>query len=92
MSLFTADELDAEVHPTKTVEEARALLGVSRQSAYAAVKSGDIPSIRVGGRILIPTAALRRLLQLDVPAHPGGDQGAVKTEQNRRPALSNGAA
>jgi len=40
-------------------------LGLSRQSTYNAVASGEIPTIRVGRRILVPTAALRRMLQLD---------------------------
>ena len=62
---MSSDELDPEVNPTMTVDEARVFLKLSRQTAYAGVKSGAIPSIRVGGRILIPTAGLRRLLQLD---------------------------
>ncbi len=57
--------LDPTIRPTLTVEDAAALLGVSRATAYAAVKSGEIPSIRVGRRVLVPTAALRRLLMLD---------------------------
>jgi excisionase family DNA binding protein len=31
-------------------------------SAYAAVRSGEIPSIRIGRRLLIPRVALDRLL------------------------------
>ena len=41
------------------------LLGLSRQSTYDAANRGDIPTIRIGRRILVPTAALHRLLQLD---------------------------
>ena len=37
-------------------------LGLSRQSVYAAARRGDIPTIRIGGRILVPVAALNRLL------------------------------
>jgi hypothetical protein len=29
------------------------------------VKTGDIPSIKLGRRIVVPTAAVRRMLQLD---------------------------
>ena len=39
---------------TLTVEEAAALLGISRNSAYEAVRRGEIPSVRIGGRIVIP--------------------------------------
>jgi excisionase family DNA binding protein len=47
---------------TLTVEEAATLLGISRAFAYEAVNNGDIPSIRIGRRILVPKAALRRLV------------------------------
>lgn len=46
-----------------TVDEAGKLLRISRRSAYKGVKSGDIPTIRVGNRILVPVAALNRILE-----------------------------
>lgn len=48
---------------TVTVEEAAQILGVGRAAAYEGVRSGDIPAIRVGRRILIPVVSLRRLLK-----------------------------
>jgi excisionase family DNA binding protein len=51
--------------PTMTIDEARAALRLSRSSAYEAARSGDLPTVRVGRRLLVPTAALRRMLQLD---------------------------
>jgi excisionase family DNA binding protein len=51
---------------TLTVEEAGTLLGISRAFAYEAVNRGDIPSIRIGRRILIPKAALHRLMGVSV--------------------------
>ena len=45
-----------------TVEEAAQLLGISRSFAYEAVQRGDIPSMRIGRRILVPKAALQKLL------------------------------
>jgi excisionase family DNA binding protein len=48
--------------PTVTVEVAAAILGVSRGSAYEAVRNGTIASLRVGRRVLIPTAHLAALL------------------------------
>ncbi|MBM3531159.1 MAG: helix-turn-helix domain-containing protein [Alphaproteobacteria bacterium] len=56
--------------PTCTVEEFRKLMGLSKNPAYDAIKRGDIPSIRLGGRIVVPTAPLRRLLGL--PETPKG--------------------
>jgi excisionase family DNA binding protein len=50
--------------PTLTVEQAAAVLGIGKSSAYAAVNRGEIPAIRLGHRVLIPTAALHRLLGL----------------------------
>jgi excisionase family DNA binding protein len=45
-----------------TVEEAAQLLGISRSFAYEAVQRGDVPSMRIGRRILVPKAALQRFL------------------------------
>jgi Helix-turn-helix domain len=42
---------------TVSVTEAHRLIGerqISRHAIYDAVKRGDIPSLRLGGRILIP--------------------------------------
>lgn len=47
---------------TLTVDEVAALLGVHKLTVYAAVKAGDIPSIRIGNRILIPRARLEDML------------------------------
>jgi excisionase family DNA binding protein len=44
------------------VQEVAAVLGLSRWAAYAAVKRGDIPSVRIGGRVLIPKGRLQALL------------------------------
>ena len=45
-----------------TVMEVARILGIGRNLAYEAVARGEIPSIRVGGRILIPVAALDQML------------------------------
>ena len=55
----------AAQRPTLTIEETARYLDVSRTSAYRAAKAGEIPTISVGRRLLVPTAALRRLLALD---------------------------
>jgi excisionase family DNA binding protein len=47
---------------TVTVERAGKLLGLSRNSAYAAARNGQLPVIRIGKRILVPKAQLERLL------------------------------
>jgi excisionase family DNA binding protein len=47
---------------TLTVEEAAEILRISRTSAYKAVRAGEIPSVRVGRRDIIPRVAIERLL------------------------------
>ena len=48
---------------TLSVDEAGKMLGLSRGLMYQAVRKGEIPSIRIGRRILIPCAALHRMLK-----------------------------
>jgi excisionase family DNA binding protein len=45
-----------------TVNEAAAMLRISRGSAYEAVRRNEIPTIRIGRRLLVPLSALDRLL------------------------------
>ncbi len=47
---------------TLTVEETAVVLGIGRTAAYAGVRSGTIPSRRIGRRIVVPIAALERML------------------------------
>ena len=56
---------------TYTIAEAGKLLGISRGSAYEAAKSGDIPVLKIGGRLLVPRVALEQLL-----AHAGQGEAA----------------
>ena len=48
---------------TYSVQEAAKVLGISRNAAYEAVRAGQLPSLRFGGRIVIPRAALDRMLE-----------------------------
>lgn len=63
--------------PTLTVREAGEWMGIGPDLAYDAVKRGEIPSIRCGRRLLIPTAALARLLGLDGEPAPAGEPGSL---------------
>jgi len=52
-----------ETRATVTVEEAAHILGIGRASAYEAIRTGRIPSIRISQRrIVVPRVALERLL------------------------------
>ena len=46
------------------VEQASVLMGISRSAAYRAVAAGDLPSVRFGCRLYVPTARLLELLGL----------------------------
>jgi len=51
--------------PTCTVSEAAIVLGISRDSAYRACRAGQIETLRLGKRLVVPTALLRLKLGLD---------------------------
>lgn len=51
-----------------SVEEAAELLDIGRSTAYEAIRRGQIPSVRIGRRILIPWVGVERLLA--VPNRP----------------------
>jgi excisionase family DNA binding protein len=54
---------DDRATPVYRSVEALALeLGISRQSAYSALRNGLIPSIRLGKRYILPRAATSRWL------------------------------
>ena len=56
---------DALSRPTISVPEAGKLFfGLARNAAYDAAKSGDIPTIRIGGRIMVPVVPLAEKLGL----------------------------
>lgn len=47
---------------TITVPEAGRWLGLSRNSAYQAAARGEIPTLRIGGRLLVPVPKLLALV------------------------------
>lgn len=47
---------------TMTVADAAEVLGISRSTAYELVRSGSLPALRLGRRIVVPTHALSDLL------------------------------
>ena len=54
--------------PTCSVEEAAKVLHIGRTQAYRAVRSGELRSIRIGKRVLVPTIAIRELLNGEASA------------------------
>ena len=51
-----------------TILEAAEELGISKGSAYEAARSGKIPTIRIGWRLIVPRVLFDRMLeQADEP-------------------------
>ncbi len=67
---------------TLSVEEAGDVLGLSRASSYGAVSRGEIPTIRIGRRLLVPTARLRTLL--------GENEGAAAMARDDASKMADG--
>jgi hypothetical protein len=59
-----------EMPPTLSVTSAGEFLGMSPSAAYRAVERGELPTIRLAGRLRVPTPKLLRLLGYE-PSLPG---------------------
>ena len=56
--------MNQEAPKTMSVPAAgRKYLGVGKNTAYAAARSGQIPTIRIGRLLRVPIAAMERLLE-----------------------------
>jgi excisionase family DNA binding protein len=76
---------------TMTVEEAARQLGISRGSAYAAARRGELPAIRINRRIVVPRVAFQRWLESAAtgsgePASWEGARSAVPDAITGRPS------
>lgn len=65
---LTLDEVRSRA--TVTVDEFAELMGIGRTSAWAAVNAGEVPTIRIGRRVLVAVPALLRTL---------GDDGSLSS-------------
>lgn len=67
-----------DLPPTISVAQAGEVLGISRRSAYRAATRGELPAIRIGRRLLVPTSRLLELLG----AAPDGVQPSSSLTEN----------
>ncbi len=59
-----------KIYPaTLTVEQAGELLGLSRSSAYRAAAKGELPTLRFGRRLIVPTGRLLSMLGMTELPH-----------------------
>jgi excisionase family DNA binding protein len=52
----------ADAPDVLTPEQAQDLLGIGRNSVYDRIRTGEIPAIRLGRRILVPKTGIERML------------------------------
>jgi excisionase family DNA binding protein len=69
---------------TLSVDETAGVLGISRGSVYAGIRAGDVPSIRVGRRFLVPTALLAELLGLSPDRSPASTGPSAVPDDSQR--------
>lgn len=67
--MTTLEDLSGRV--TITVPEAGQLLGIGRDAAYAAAHRGEIPTLKLGRRLVVPTHVLLRLLGITEDSQAG---------------------
>lgn len=73
-----------EDQPLLTTREAAEHLGTNQNAIYNRIRQGEIPCIRFGGRIFIPTAELRRILLIDVePPVTGAHDDSARSRRRR---------
>lgn len=71
-----------------TVAQAAELLGMSRRSCYRAVEADALPTMKVGRRILIPTARL--LTELGLPLDSLTREAGPQRQPSRADGISTG--
>lgn len=54
---------------TLSIEEAAKVLGIGRNLCYDRVKTGEIPVVKIGRRLLVPRVALAKLLAEPKPVN-----------------------
>ena len=66
IAAIALDDLDHRI--TLTIEETASLLGLGRTATYEAARRGQIPSRRLGRRVVVPVPALLEWLSSDAVA------------------------
>src|SRR4051812_48038517 len=78
-----------EAPDVQTPEETARLLRIGRNAAYEAIQRGDIPSVRIGRRILVPKLGVGfKIWAVFRSSWPGKDEGRVVHWTGGWPAAS----
>ena len=67
--------------------EAAAILGIGRTTLYALIRSGALPSVRIGGSRRIPASALDRFVTELTGETDGGPQAGTAQLPPARPSV-----
>ena len=66
--------METKTPKTISVPEAgKRYFDLAKNAAYAAAKSGELPVIRIGGRLRVPVCQLEQMLQGSQPPDRGDD-------------------
>lgn len=57
------DDVNETGRLTYSVPEAGAKIGLGKSASYEAARRGDIPTIRIGRKLLVPIQRLKRMLE-----------------------------
>ncbi len=68
---------------TISVSDAAALLGISRNTAYEAARTGQLPILRLGRRLLVPVPALLRMLESEDDSENGAELDSQEREASQ---------
>lgn len=79
---------DVRGRATITVPEAGVLLGIGRDAAYAAARSGDLPTLRLGRRVVVPVPRLLAWLGEDPAPRDDDEDGGLRAVDDSREALA----
>lgn len=82
--LSLADLTGPNAPATITVEQLSEFLGVSRAVAYEAARTGELPTLRLGRRVLVPVPRLLALL--------GVEPSAMRDDGEKRASTDSGLA
>jgi hypothetical protein len=84
---MTSEELRNAILTELTVPvwpHAGKALGLSRNSSYGAARRNEIPTVKIGNRLSVPTARLRKMLGLEGGSGEASEKekppGAVKLD------------
>ena len=77
---------------TVSIQEAGQILGLKRSAAYRAAKAGDIHTIAIGSRLLVPVTWLEELLGEPIHLEHNAEVSPIRRVERREPETDLGTA